>query len=167
MFPPRMGRWNVATGGVPACRDGTRGPPIRATAPEGRRKRGFHMDATQAESPRPRGRLQPTSFCHQLLVGGAGRSGPHSLPAGLSRAFSNQARLKPALKPAGTVTDPYQQTRPHGRWRRGDAFGTMPACGPRVRARPTRKCTSSLLRCATEIETPALEDRRQPNRGLG
>ncbi len=54
---PRMGRWNVATGSVPACRDGTRGVPIDAAAPEGRRKGSWYVDAMQAESPRPlRGR---------------------------------------------------------------------------------------------------------------
>ena len=42
----------------------------------------------------------------------------------LSRAFSNQARLRPALKPAGTVTNPLvRRGSPGARTEAGDAWG--------------------------------------------
>ena len=93
--PPRMWRWNLATGGVPACRDETRGVPIRAAAPEGRRKRGLHMDAMPAESPRPlRGRQVIRRFHH------------HGFRSGLSALTPPVATVPGPFGAAESVTDP-------------------------------------------------------------
>ena len=92
LFAPE-GRWNVATGYVPACRDGTRGGvPILAAAPEGRRKRGL---------PAPYEPGAPTTgfFGERSLLGPSG-AGDRSLTLAVLFSTTGFARaFRPSLHP--------------------------------------------------------------------